>query len=304
MNGRFVPWAESNVPLATHALHYGTGVFEGIRSYNAGGAPAIFRLDDHLERFYRSAAVYGMTIPYTKAQLTEAVCGVIQRNGFMESYIRPLAYMGAETLGLRGQCSTETAILAWPNIMHVSEESRQRGAKLTVSPYRKFNSRMMPTTAKACGQYLNSRLATMEALRRNFDEAVLLDINGNVAEAAVANVFVVRDRVLTTNDEKSSILMGITRDSVMQIATALGYRVEVGIIRLEDLQKADEVFLTGTACEILPIAELDGKPIGSGRPGPVTEEIRTSYDNAKTGRSKEREHWLHRVTGAASKQCA
>ena len=296
MNGRFVSWEESKVPLATHALHYATGVFEGIRSYVVNGAPAIFRLDEHLDRFFQSAAVYDLKIPYTKAQLTDAICGVIQRNGFGESYIRPLAYMGAETLGLRGQCSTETAILAWPNIAHVSAESQRAGARLTVSPYRKFDKRMMPTTAKACGQYLNSRLATMEALKRGYDEALLLDINDNVAEAAVANVFVVRDRVLITNEAKiSSILMGITRDAVLQIAAALGYATRITTLRVEDIEKADEVFLTGTACEIVPIAELDGKPIGLGRPGTMTVEIRAIFDRAKTGQAKEWEHWLHRV---------
>ena len=157
MNGEFTPWAESTVPLSTHALHYGTGVFEGIRSYAVDGEAAIFRLDAHLARFYRSAEVYGMRIPFSPEQLTEAIGGVLRRNRLTDSYIRPIAYMGAETLGIRAQCSTETAILAWPQMAHVSEQSRMRGARLTVSPYRKFDARMMPTTAKACGQYLNSR---------------------------------------------------------------------------------------------------------------------------------------------------
>jgi branched-chain amino acid aminotransferase len=295
MNGDFMPWAESTVPLSTHALHYGTGVFEGIRSYRVNGETAIFRLDAHLERFYRSAAVYGMRIPFSSEQLTQAICGLIQRNGLIESYIRPIAYMGAETLGIRAQCSTDTAILAWPHMAHISEQSRRRGARLTVSPYRKFDARMMPTTAKACGQYLNSRLATTEASNRGFDEALLLNIDGNVAEAAVANIFVVNDHTLRTNDEKSSILMGITRDSILQLAMAEGFDVEVGTITVEDLQKADEVFLCGTACEIVPVAELDGSRIGRVSPGPVTEQIRNAFARAKTGASHEWNHWLHRV---------
>jgi branched-chain amino acid aminotransferase len=295
MNGEFVPWAESTVPLSTHALHYGTGVFEGIRSYAVDGEPAIFRLDAHLERFYQSAAVYGLRIPFSHEQLADAICGLIHRNGLTESYIRPIAYMGAETLGIRAQCSTETAILAWPQMVHVSDQSRMRGARLTISPYRKFDARMMPTTAKACGQYLNSRLATMEASRRGYDEALLLNIDGNVAEAAVANVFAVKGRTLRTNDEKSSILMGITRDSILQLAVAEGFGAEVGIITVEDLRAADEVFLCGTACEILPVAELDGIRIGTVSPGPVTVQVRAAFDRAKTGASREWNHWLHRV---------
>jgi branched-chain amino acid aminotransferase len=300
MNGEFVPWAESTVPLATHALHYGTGVFEGIRSYEVNGEAAIFRLDAHLERFYRSAEAYGMKIPYRLDELAEAICGVLRRNRLTESYIRPIAYLGAETLGIRAECSTETAILAWPHLAHVSEESRQCGARLTVSPYRKFESRMMPTTAKACGQYLNSRLATMEAVRRGYDEAVLLNVDGNVAEAAVANVFLVNGRTLRTNDEKSSILMGITRDSIMQLAKAEGFEVEVGTIAVKGLQEADEVFLCGTACEILPVAELDGRRTGVVSPGPVTERIRNAFDRAKTGTAHEWAHWLHRVAAEAA----
>jgi branched-chain amino acid aminotransferase len=295
MNGDFVPWAESTVPLSTHALHYGTGVFEGIRSYRVNGEPAIFRLDAHLRRLCESAAVYGLRIPFSAEQLTEAICGLIRRNGLTESYIRPIAYMGAETLGIRAQCSTDTAILAWPHMAHLSEQSRRRGARLTVSPYRKFDARMMPTTAKACGQYLNSRLATTEAARRGFDEALLLDINGNVAEAAVANIFLVNGRTLRTNDEKSSILMGITRDSILQLAAAEGYDVEVGTTTVDDLRGADEVFLCGTACEIVPVAELDSSRIGRVSPGPVTEHIRDAFDRAKTGASPEWGHWLHRV---------
>lgn len=295
MNGDFVPWAESTVPLSTHALHYGTGVFEGIRSYAVNGEAAIFRLDAHLDRFYQSAAVYGMRIPFNAEQLTKAICGLLRRNRLTDAYIRPLAYMGAETLGIRAQCSTETAILAWPQMSHVSEQSRRRGARLTVSPFRKFDARMMPTTAKACGQYLNSRLATVEATGRGFDEALLLNIDGNVAEAAVANVFMVKGRTLRTNDATSSILMGITRDSIIQLAVAEGFRVEVGTITVEDLRNADEVFLCGTASEIVPVAELDGSRIGQVSPGPVTEQMRHAFDCAKTGVSREWTHWLHRV---------
>ncbi len=298
INGSFTPWAESNVPLATHALHYGTGVFEGIRSYAVHGKPAIFRLDAHLERFYKSAATYGMTIPFTAEELTEATCELLRRNHLTESYIRPIAYLGAETLGMRAECSTQTAMLAWSHIVHVSEESRARGARVTISPYRKFDSSMMPTTAKACGQYLNSRLATLDAMRRGYDEALLLNTAGNLAEAAVANIFVVSGHTVRTNDEQSSILMGITRDSILQLAAAEGFQVEVGTITVADLRSADEAFLCGTACEILPLAEVDGSPIGQGRPGPATIRIRDAFHRATTGAASEWAHWLHPVSAA------
>jgi len=219
----------------------------------------------------------------------------VQRNKFQECYIRPIAYFGSESLGLRGQNPTEVAVLAWPGIKHVSGDSLNKGARLTVSPYVKFDSRMMPTTAKATGQYLNSFLATREAMARGFDEALLLNVEGTVSEAAVANVFIVSGRTIRTNDEKSSILLGITRDSVIQLARALGYKMEIGTIRLEDLRASDEVFVTGTAAEIVPIGELDGVAIGSGHPGPVAQELRQAFDRAKTGQDAAWEHWLHRV---------
>ncbi len=306
MNGEFVPMSESSVPLTTHALHYGTGVFEGIRSYAVDGEAAIFRLDAHLERLYQSADVYGMEIPYTQVEISEAICELLRRNGLTDSYIRPIVYMGPETLGIRASCSTQVAILAWPHMAHVSEHSLRNGARLTVSPYRKFDSRMMPTTAKACGQYLNSRLATTEASRRGYDEALLLNVDGNVAEAAVANVFNVKGRTLRTNDASSSILMGITRDTILQLAVAEGFHTQVGTITVDDLRTADEVFLCGTASEIVSVTSLDDAKIGRVTPGPVTEQIRGAFDSAKLGAAPAWTHWLHHVTaeGAAVETAA
>jgi branched-chain amino acid aminotransferase len=295
MNGEFVPWPDSQVPLSTHALHYGTGVFEGIRSYVASGAAAVFRLDAHLARFYQSAEAYGLQIAFSAEQLTEAIDGLLRRNELKEAYIRPIAYMGAESLGIRAQCSTQTAIMAWPISTPGMKQNSPRSARLTISPYRKIDRQMVPTTAKACGQYVNSRLAAMDALQRGFDEALLLNMEGNVAEAAVANVFVVNGRGLRTNDERSSILLGITRDSVLQLAAAEGFEIKIGTLTVRDLQSAEEVFLCGTASEILPIAELDGQGIGRECPGPVTERIGAAFDCAKTGASPEWSHWLHRV---------
>jgi len=295
MNGRYVAWGESNVHLSAHALHYGTGVYEGIRSYRTADGLAILRLKEHIDRLFNSAACYDMAIPYTKQQLIDAVCGVIQRNGFVESYIRPLVYMGSESLGIRAQCPVEVAIMAWPNILHVSPENRMKGAKLSISRYRKIDNSMVPVSAKACGQYINARLATMDAINRGYDEALLLNQQGEIAEAAVANLFTVRKDVLYTNDQSSSILMGITRDAVIQIANSLGYKVQVGTITVHDLEEADEIFLTGTACEVLSITNLDGHKVGGGQPGTITMQISDIYDRIKTGQVSAWEHWLHRM---------
>ncbi len=299
INGQIVPWKDSKVHISSHALHYGTGVFEGMRSYMTSQGPAVFRLDAHMKRFFESAAVYGLEIPYTQQQLEDAVCEVIRRNDFQECYIRPLCYYGSESLGLRGHNPTETAILAWSGIKHVPKGSLEKGGRMTLSPYVKFDARMMPPTAKATGQYLNSFLATRDAVSRGFDEAVLLNVDGNVSEAAVANVFVVKDGVVHTNDEKSSILLGITRDSVMQLARAMGYKMEVGILKLEDLKNADELFVTGTAAEIVPFSELDGVKIGGGKPGPVVAKLIDAFNRAKTGQDPAWRHWLHHVTPVA-----
>ena len=294
MNGEFVPWTESQVPLSTHGLHYGTGVFEGIRTYPIDGDASVFRLDDHLERLHQSAEIYGLQIAFSTEQLKEAIDGLLRRNHLTEAYVRPIAYMGGESLGIRAQCSTQTAILAWPFSPPGAKSSR-RSARLTISPYRKIDRQMVPTTAKACGQYVNSRLAAMDAMRRGFDEALLLNTEGDVAEASVANIFVVKDGSLRTNDERASILMGITRDSVLQLAAAEGLRTEIGTLAVADLESVSEMFLCGTACEILPIAELDGRRIGRLCPGPVTERIGAAFDRAKTGALPAWSHWLHRV---------
>jgi branched-chain amino acid aminotransferase len=298
MNGRIVPWTDSKVHISSHALHYGTGIFEGIRSYMTPQGPAVFRMDAHLDRFFRSAATYRLDVRYTKQQIEDAVCEVIRRNDFQECYIRPLCYYGSESLGLRGQNPTEIAVLAWSGIAHVSAHTREHGARMTVSPYLKLDSRMIPTTAKATGQYLNSFLATREAMDRGFDEAVLLNADGTVGEAAVANVFIVKDGCVRTNDEKSNILLGITRDTAIQLAKSLGYKMEIGPFRLDDMRIADEVFVTGTAAEIVPFSEIDGTKIGSGKPGPVAEAIRVAFDRAKTGQDAAWKHWLYHVTPA------
>jgi branched-chain amino acid aminotransferase len=296
MNGRCVRWDEATVHVSAHALHYGSGVFEGVRCYETEGGPALFRLDAHLERLYYSASVYGMEIPYTREELDEAVCEVVARNEFRSCYVRPICFYGSRSLGVNPRdCPVEVVVMAWPWADYLGAAGQEEGVRVTVSPWLKFDSRMMPTTAKACGQYLNSILAARDAASRGFAEALLLDTEGRIAEGSGENLFVVKDGRLSTNDERHPILLGITRDAVIQIARGLGYEVETRSLTPFDLRAADEVFFTGTAVEVTPVRELDGTPIGSGRRGPVTERIQRTFFDATSGRDARYADWLRHV---------
>lgn len=301
MNGRVVRWQDATLHVSSHALHYGSGVFEGIRCYETVDGPALFRLDAHLDRLYTSAAFYSMPIPYSQGEISDAITEVIERNGFRGCYVRPIVYYGSSTLGVHPRdCPIEVAILVWPWAAYLGDEGLERGVRVKVSPITKFHSRMMPTIAKACGGYINSMLAVREAMAAGYDEALLLDERGNVAEGSGENLFVVRGGRLLTNDEHSSILLGVTRDAVIEIARGLGYEVEVGVIRLDDLITADEAFFTGTAAEVTPIRELDDTPIGKGGRGPVTEAIQQRFFDAVLGRDPRYRDWLHFVGKPAS----
>jgi branched-chain amino acid aminotransferase len=280
---------------SAHALHYGAGVFEGIRAYNTSQGPAVFRLQEHLDRLYKSAEVYKIEIPYTPDQFADAISENISLNEFEVCYIRPIAYFDSASLGIRAVCPTSVTIIAWEWEDAIDPAKKDRGLRVTVSPWKKFHSSMMPTTAKSCGQYLNSILAVREAAARGFDEALMLDVNGNLAEGAVENLFLVRGGRLITNDEKSSILLGITRASVIEIARDLGYEVEIRAMALADLFDADEAFLTGTAMEIAPIREVDERAIGDGRTRPVTENIRKTFFEIVRGRREDYLRWLHPI---------
>lgn len=294
-NGQNIPFNEAKISVSAYGLHYGTGVFEGMRAYQTADGPAIFRNAEHLDRLYASAAVYGMDVPFTKAELTEAICDNVHLNGFETCYIRPLVFFDSESLGIRAECPVSVTILAWPWTNARDSEKYTRGLRATISPWTKFHSTMMPTTAKSTGQYLNAILAVKEAAKRGYDEAILLDMSGNLAEGAVENLFVVKDGRVITNDEKSSILLGITRASALEIARDLGYEVEVRAMKPDDLMQADEAFFTGTAIEIQPIASVDDKPIGSGIRGPITQAIQQAYFEIVAGRHPQYQHWLHPV---------
>jgi len=299
-NGKLVAWPDASVHMTTHTLHLGSGVFEAIRCYETDNGPAVFRLDAHLNRLYQSAALYSMDVPYTREEITEAVDQLIVQNDFSTCYLRLLCYHGSGSLGVFPRnCPVELTILAWPLGTYLGSESLEHGVRTTISRWVKFHSRMMPTTAKACGQYLNSLLAFREALDKGYDEAILLNEEGTVAEGTGENLFIVRNGRVLTNDEKSSILLGITRDAVIRIANDLGYPVDVGPIHVEDLLTADEAFFTGTAAEVTPVREVDNKQIGTRARGPVTEAIQKVFFAATCGREPKYSEWLHYVNQPA-----
>jgi branched-chain amino acid aminotransferase len=292
-NGKVIPWQEATIHMSAHGLHYGTGVFEGIRCYNTVNGPAVFRLDAHLERMFESARTYGLPIPYSQPELTEAALEVISANGFSDCYLRPIATYGSGSLGVFPRnCPVDVAILAWPWGAYLGADALEKGIQVTVSRWKKFSSLAMPATAKACGQYLNSMLAVQDAVRRGFDEALLVDEEGIIAEGSGENFFMVRDGNVLTNDERDHVLMGITRDSVIALARDLGHKVFVGQMHLEELEVADEAFFTGTAAEVTPIAALDRRPIGGGKPGPITMQLQRAFFKATSGRDPKHQDWL------------
>jgi branched-chain amino acid aminotransferase len=294
LDGELVPWSDARVHVCVHGLHYGSGVFEGVRFYETSRGSAIFRLPEHLERFARSAGKYGMHLPYGPERLTEAVEQVIRSSELPEGYIRPLAFYGYGNLGiLPRECPITVAIIVYPFPMYLGAEGIQHGIRITLSPWRKTHYSMIPSDAKGSGQYLNSLLALSDARARGFTEALLLNQEGYVAEGSGENLFLVKDGILITNDASASVLPGITQDSVLMLARDLAVpsRIEPRI-RLEDVLSADEAFFTGTAAEVTPIRELDGSVIGSGRPGPVTRRLQERFFAAVRGEIPERVGWL------------
>lgn len=296
MNGKCIPWGSATVHVSAHGLHYGSGVFEGLRCYNTADGPAIFRLDAHLTRLYSSAHAYGIKIPYTQAELAEAICETIGRNRFTDCYVRPIVYLGSSSLSLHPRkCPVEVVILAWPWGAYLGDEAVERGARITISPWRKFDSQMMPTAAKACGQYLNSILAVQDAVARGFDEALLLNQDGTIAEGSGENIFLVKKGVILTNRTSDGILPGVTRECVLEMVCDAGWTVETRPLLLQDLLESDEAFFTGTAAEVVPIAEVDGSKIRTGRRGAKTALLQQAFAEATSGRNARYSRWLHFV---------
>jgi len=293
MNGEFVAWEDAKVHVLTHALHYGTGVFEGIRAYETAEGPAVFRHMEHLERLKRSAELYFMEMPYPVEELREVTHELIVRNNLRACYIRPIVYRGFGPMGLDPLDNPiDVTIAAYEWGAYLGEDGKQRGIRAKISPWRRISPDALQPHAKASGQYLNSVLAKVDSKRGGYEEAILLDQHGNVCEGTGENVFLVREGVIATPPHSASILDGITRKSIMTIARDLGFRVEERDVARAELALADEVFLTGTAAELVPVREIDDRPVGAGEPGEVTRAVQRVFDDALCGREPRYAEWL------------
>jgi len=297
MDGKLVDWEDATVHVLTHALHYGTGVFEGIRTYETPNGPGVFRLTDHIKRLYRSAHVYMIEIPYSLDTLVEAAKETVRASGLKACYVRPLVYHGYGEMGLNPlNAPVNVSIAVWPWGTYLGDECLENGARLIISSWRRPDPNVLPGKAKATGQYINSGLAKVEAIKGGYDDAIMLAPDGTVAEGTGENLFIVRDGVIITPPESAAILMGVTRDSVMTIARDLGYELLERKLVRSDIYTADEVFLTGTAAEVTPVREVDERPIGTGTRGPITKEIQQTYFAVVKGEIDRYAEWVELVT--------
>lgn len=292
LDGEFLPWREAKIHVLTHTLHYGMGVFEGLRAYATADGTAIFRLREHCERMHRSAYILNMKIPFSVEQLMEAICEVVRRNKLGSGYIRPMAFYGAEGMGIRADnLSVHVTVAAWEWGTYLGEENLKKGIRVRVSSYARHHVNVSMCRAKANGHYINSMLALQEAVDTGYDEALMLDTNGFVMEGTGENLFIVRDGVVYTPD-LTSALDGITRNAVIQFIGELGLKLVEKRITRDEVYICDEAFFTGTAAEVVPIRELDNRSIGSGSRGPITEKIQTLFFDAVNGRSAAHKKWL------------
>jgi branched-chain amino acid aminotransferase len=291
MNGELVDWADATVHVGTHGLHYGTGVFEGIRCYETEKGPAVFRLTDHLERLHNSANLLYMDLPYPIEELHAACMELIGANGLPECYLRPIAFSGYGELGVSTAGNpVDVVIMSWPWGAYLGDEGMKNGIRVKISSWQRVGPNTIPHASKATGIYLNSMLAVTEANRAGYDEAILLTAEGFIADGSGENVFVVKDGKIATPPLSTSILPGITRDSLIQIAQDLGYTVEEKNLIRSDLVTADEIFMSGTAAEVTPIREVDDREIGP--PGAVTKALQTAYLDTCRGKSERWAQWL------------
>ena len=292
MDGALVPWDSARVHVLAHTLHYGLGVFEGIRCYKGTDGSAVFRLDEHVDRLLASARILQLAVPYSAAQVREAVLSTIRENRLDECYIRPIAFLGYGDMGLYVRSNpVHLVIAAWPWGTYLGEEGLRQGIRVMVSSFTRSHVNSLMTKAKACGGYINSQLAKREAVQHGYDEALLLDTEGYVAEGPGENIFMVRRGVLKT-PPLTSILEGITRDTVMTLAREAGHTLREERFTRDELYVADEAFFVGTAAEVTPIREVDGRVIGSGAPGPVTRDIQARYFAAAHGKDPAHRDWL------------
>lgn len=295
MDGKFVDWDKANVHILTHTLHYGLGVFEGIRCYELeNGKSAIFRLPHHLKRLYESAHMFQLTIPFSPDELTEACLKLFRVNKLKSGYLRPLVYLGSGSMGLNYQEDNPVCVslIAWPWGTYLGDKGVKQGIRAKVSSFARHRANVMLPKAKACGNYVNSILAKKEALNAGYEEALMLDTEGYLVEASAESLFVVKDGVVRTPSLESTALKGITRDSVIQILKDEGIPLVEEKCTREDGYVADEIFITGTAAEVCPIRELDDRKVGAGKPGPITQKVQKIFFDVVSGRSKKYGAWL------------
>ncbi len=290
MNGKLVDWDKAQVHVLTHTLHYGTGVFEGIRAYETDKGPAVFRLTEHMQRLINSAKILGMPMPYSLAELVQGVKNTVASTGLPSCYIRPIAYYGYGEMGLNTlPCSVDVAIACWPWGAYLGDDAVEKGVRMKISSWTRHDHNTMPPAAKTVGNYVNSSLAKVEALKAGYDEAIMLAPNGLVAECTGENIFVVRNGVIITPPTSAGALEGITQNSVMTIARDLGYDIRVDNLARSDLYIADEIFACGTAAEVGSVRSVDERPIPC--PGPITKAIASTYAKAVRGQLPQYAHW-------------
>ena len=290
-NGDLVSWDECNVHSLTHTLHYGVGVFEGVRAYNTDNGSAIFRVKEHTERLFEAAKIVNIDIPYSTEEIIEAQKTALLKNNFDEAYIRPIIYLGNESLGLRAEdLSVNVIVAAWEWLSYMDPESKQKGISVVKSPYQQYKNPNW-SNYKITGTYVNSIVALQDAVAKGADEALILDNDGYISEGSGENIFFLKDDLIMTPTTKNC-LNGITRQSVIEIAKDLGHKVEEGDWSYEDIIECDEAFFTGTAVEVTPITKIDGKTISNGAIGPISKEIQTNYENAVLGADNNARNWL------------
>jgi branched-chain amino acid aminotransferase len=292
-NGAFVAWEDATVHVTAHALHYGSSVFEGVRAYATPNGPAIFRLEPHTTRLFNSCKIARIEVPYTADQINEAIVSIIQKNGHESCYIRPLIFRGANKLGVEGrQNPTEVVLITMEWGRYLGQEAIEQGVDVQVSSWRRIAPDTFASLAKIGGQYVNSQFISMEAHDNGFSEGIALDYNGYVSEGAGENIFVIRDNVVFTPGIGSSILQGITRDTIITLLKDLGYEVRFEAIARDMLYIADEIFFTGTAAEVSPVRSVDRIPVGSGKRGPITKAVQDEFFAITSGQKSDRHHWL------------
>jgi branched-chain amino acid aminotransferase len=296
MDGELVNWDDANIHILTHTLHYGCGVFEGIRAYETSDGAGVFRLTDHIRRLFNSAKIFLINVPFSREQVVEAVKATVAANNLTECYIRPIVYLGYGEMGLNPlPCEVRVSIAVWPWGAYLGEEGIERGVRAKISSWQRHDPNSSPPAAKGTGMYLNSSMAKVEALKAGYDEAVILSPQGYVSECTGENIFIVRDDHITTPPVSAGALEGITQDSVLTMASDLGFQVEFANILRSDLYTADEVFLTGTAAEVVPIRSVDDRQVGDGTPGPVTRKLQEVYKAAVRGQVDRYRGWVEHV---------